>query len=100
MADTPGNRKTSNGAPVKDAAGQYMHDARQAGAECLAAALDYLALGWSALALCPPDHVAVGKAHGKHCKNPGKVPWGLWDDFQDRLPTEDVCKPSGATTRY
>jgi hypothetical protein len=62
--------------------------ARQAGDECLAAALKYLARGWSALADCPPDHAGVGKAHEESCANPGKVPWGPWKVFQARLPTE------------
>jgi hypothetical protein len=59
------------------------------GAACFAAALHYLRRGWSVLALCPPDHAGVGKAHGKNCKSPGKAPWGPWKDYQARLPTED-----------
>ena len=58
------------------------------GERCLAAALDYVRRGWSALAICPPDHVGVGKVHGGQCSSPGKAPWGLWKEFQDRLPTE------------
>ena len=70
-----------------------MNDAaHRAGQECLLAALDYLARGWSVLGLCPPDHVGVGRAHGKSCTEPGKRPWpneGRWKEYQDRLPTED-----------
>jgi putative DNA primase/helicase len=71
-----------------DAAGDYHRQSLQAGAECLAAALDYCDRGWSALAVCPPDHMGVGKTHAKSCKHPGKAPWGPWEDFQERLPTE------------
>src|SRR5262249_11884660 len=65
---------------------------RQDGHECLAAALDYLALGWSVLAVCPPDHVGVGSTHAKKCKNPGKAPWGEWKTYQSRLPTEEEVR--------
>lgn len=56
---------------------------------CLAAALDYLERGWSALALCPHDHVGVGKAHALSCGSPGKVPMGPWAIYQKRLPKPD-----------
>lgn len=56
---------------------------------CLAAALDYLERGWSALALCPPDHVGVGKHHAQTCGSPGKVPLGPWAVYQKRLPKPD-----------
>lgn len=62
------------------------------GEECFAAALELLSHGLSVLALCPPDHVGVGKTHAKHCKSPGKAPWGEWREFQDRLPTEDEIR--------
>jgi putative DNA primase/helicase len=52
------------------------------GAECLAAAIDYLRRGWSPLALCPPDHVGVGKEHAKSCGSPGKRPWHTWKERQ------------------
>ncbi len=61
------------------------------GAACLAAALEFLRLGWSPLALCPPDHVGIGrvvKDHGKTCGSPGKRPWHTWKEFQNRRPTE------------
>jgi len=63
----------------------------------LAAALDYLARGWSVLPLCPHDHVGVGKAH-RGCGSPGKRPFfpdrpdgsqGEWKEFQTRLPTAE-----------
>jgi hypothetical protein len=71
-----------------DAAGQHHRDALADGAACLEAALAYRARGWSALAVCPTNHSAVGKTHARECKNPGKAPWGTWKQFQDRLPTE------------
>ncbi len=60
------------------------------GEACLAAALSYLSMGWSVLALCPPDHLMGPsfKGHAKDCKSPGKAPWHRWGEFQDRLPTE------------
>src|SRR5262245_12292588 len=57
--------------------------------------LSYLRRGWSVLPLCPPDHVGVGLANrnrGKKCKNPGKVPWISWGEYQDLLPTEDEIR--------
>jgi hypothetical protein len=73
---------------MTDPAGASLRAAQQAGAECLKAALYYLKQGWSALAVCPPDHAGVGKSHGQHCDSPGKAPWGPWKEFQTRLPTE------------
>jgi hypothetical protein len=58
------------------------------GRRCLAAALLYLARGWSVVPLCPPDHVGVGREHGRKCQSPGKVPLVLWDEYQVRPPTE------------
>jgi hypothetical protein len=58
------------------------------GRECLQAAIRYREMGWSVLAVCPPDHAGVGKTHGQNCLSPGKAPWGPWKEFQDRLPTE------------
>jgi hypothetical protein len=66
-----------------------------AGQACLEAALYYLSLGWSVLPLCAPDHVGirtVAPRHSKSCQSPGKVPWILWKEFQDRLPTEQEVK--------
>jgi hypothetical protein len=67
-----------------DDRGQRVADGR----ECFQAAIQYRALGWSVLAVCPPDHAGVGKTHGQKCGSPGKAPWGPWKEFQDRLPTE------------
>jgi AAA domain/Bifunctional DNA primase/polymerase, N-terminal/Primase C terminal 1 (PriCT-1) len=59
--------------------------------ETLDAALALLARGWSILALCPHDHVGVGRHHMKTCKSPGKRPWlptkaesaqGEWKEYQ------------------
>ena len=72
------------------------HDQRQSriddGADCLAAALVLLSRGLSVLAICPPDHAGVGKTHAEHCNSPGKCPWGVWKEFQDRLPTADEIR--------
>jgi putative DNA primase/helicase len=75
-----------------DPAEEAFREGQRAGAECLEAALAYLARGWSALAVCPPDHVGVGKTHARKCKHPGKAPWGPWKEFQGRLPTEDEIR--------
>jgi hypothetical protein len=66
----------------------YQEERVAEGRACLEASLAYLALRWSSLGLCPPDHVGVGKTHGKNCTNPGKVPWGDWKRYQTQLPTE------------
>jgi putative DNA primase/helicase len=78
---------STNAAKSNDTAADYLTAARQAGRECHAAARDYLSRGWSALALCPPDHTGVGKTHGQHCTSPGKAPFGPWKKFQTELPT-------------
>src|SRR5438094_133742 len=44
--------------------------------------------GWPALALCPPDHVGVGKKHAKTCDSRGKMPLVRWKGYQERLPSE------------
>jgi hypothetical protein len=62
------------------------------GTACLEAALEYLAFGWSVLALCTPDHVGMGKAHSDRCGSPGKAPWHTWKELQDRLPTEEEVR--------
>jgi hypothetical protein len=84
--------KTNTDNPRSGTVDAYTAAALEAGAECLAAALDYLARGWSALAVCPPDHVGVGRTHGRDCKSPGKAPWGPWGEFQRRLPTEEELR--------
>jgi hypothetical protein len=55
---------------------------------CLAAALGYLRRGWSVVPACPPDHLGVGKAHGRRCTSPGKAPLVAWKQYQDRPPAE------------
>jgi putative DNA primase/helicase len=73
---------------TSSSATDYLHQRRADGAACLEQARRYLReLGWSVLAVCPPDHLGVGKTHGQHCQSPGKAPWGPWKEFQDRLPT-------------
>lgn len=59
------------------------------GEACHQAAIDYLARGWSAIPLCPWDHVGVGKEHGRRCKSKGKAPLVSWTTYQERLPTRD-----------
>jgi hypothetical protein len=77
---------------VKDNAAAYDNAARSAGQACKLAALRYLSKGLSALALCPPDHVGVGKDHVKQCKSPGKVPIGSWKDQQTTLLRPEQLK--------
>jgi hypothetical protein len=86
------NPQSNNGQAVTDAAGLAHRKALVAGQECFDAALEYLALGWSVLAVCPPDHVGVGAKHGRDCDSPGKAPWGPWTEYQDRLPTEEELR--------
>jgi hypothetical protein len=40
------------------------------------------------LALCPPDHVGVGREHGRQCRRPGKSPLVRWRPYQNALPSE------------
>ena len=62
---------------------------------CLLAALNYLRRGWSALALCPPDHSVLGAEHAASCSSPGKRPLGAWKDFQRRQATpEELMRAS------
>jgi hypothetical protein len=75
-----------------DHAGDYFRERQADGRACLEAALDYLARGWAALAICTPDHVGVGPTHGKQCNHPGKAPWGPWKDFQTQLPAEEELR--------
>jgi hypothetical protein len=77
MTHSTGSSRTSQAA-AGDAAADHLAAARGAGAECLAAALRYHARGLAPISVCPPDHLGVGKTHGKKCKNPGKAPWGAW----------------------
>ncbi len=62
------------------------------GAACLEAALAYLAAGWCPIPLCPPDHVGVGREHGRTCDHPGKAPLvAAWTSFA-ALPTPDEVR--------
>jgi hypothetical protein len=62
-------------------------EANAAGAECLAAALDYRRRGWPPTCCCPPDHIGVGRRHGQTCKSPGKAPMHTWKQYRQALPT-------------
>jgi hypothetical protein len=75
---------------MSDRAQEHFDEGNKIGAECLAAALDYLRRGWSPLCLCPPDHLGVGKAH--RCTSPGKRPLTDWKAYQDRPPTEQEVR--------
>src|SRR5262249_25469779 len=77
-----------NGRSVLDDQDQRLRD----GADCLAAALDYLARAWPVLSLCPPDHVGVRLVGHTHCDSPGKAPWHRWAEYQSHLPTEDEVR--------
>jgi hypothetical protein len=55
---------------------------------CLEAALEYLAMGWSPIPICPPDHEGCPKPHVNTCKRPGKQPLIEWKTYQERLPSE------------
>ncbi len=66
----------------------------------LETALEYEALGWSVLTLCPHNHVGVGRSH-RGCDSPGKRPFfpakaeeaqGAWKEFQTRRATPDELR--------
>src|SRR5262249_15879192 len=76
----------------QDRAGDHRRQRLADGASCLEYGLRYLQLRWAVLAVCPPDHVGVGKQYGQGCTSPGKAPWGEWKIFQERLPTEQELR--------
>jgi len=84
-------RKNTQAEPP-DPAADHRRQRLADGASCFEQGLRYLKLGWSVLAICPPDHMGVGRGHGQNCDSPGKAPWGPWKQFQDRLPTEDELR--------
>src|SRR5262249_30923002 len=102
----PQNSKTSimipqfhgrgNDGRATDAAAEYEQQRLADGAACLDRALHYRrVLGWSVLALCPPDHVGVklvSRQHAKTCKTHGKRHWHTWKEFEERLPTEEEIR--------
>lgn len=55
---------------------------------CLAAALEYLQLGWSVIPLCTHDHAGLPGAHEQECTTPGKRPLWPWKQYQERRPSE------------
>lgn len=59
---------------------------------CLVAALAYVARGWSAIPLCPPNHKGVPDEHDASCTSPGKAPPWPWKTYQERLPKEPELK--------
>ena len=69
------------------------HQARlTVGQACLEAALDFLTRGIAPTCCCDPDHVGVGRQHGKECKSPGKAPMHPWTDLQTRLPSPEEVR--------
>ncbi|HZZ77893.1 MAG TPA: bifunctional DNA primase/polymerase, partial [Gemmataceae bacterium] len=80
----------------QDAAARHVQQREADGEACLEAARFYLSLGWSVLALCPPDHVGMDKYHVENCENPGKRPIGKWKRYQDELPTEEELRAKWA----
>jgi hypothetical protein len=73
--------------PTCDEASRYVAEQLAIGKECLAAALDYLARGWSPVPLCHPHHHGNGKEHCEKCGSPGKAPLVCWTEYQDRRPS-------------
>ena len=67
---------------------------------CLQAALAYRQRGWSALALCPPDHRGVSSQHTQLCQRPGKTPLWTWKAYQDRLPKEPELRTYWSRNPY
>jgi hypothetical protein len=64
------------------------HEARiAAGQACLEAALQYLTHGFAVTCCCDPDHIGVGRTHGKQCTSPGKAPMHPWKALQTHVPT-------------
>jgi hypothetical protein len=59
---------------------------------CLAAALQYLELGWSVIPLCTFDHADIPDAHAQECKTPGKRPLWPWKQFQEKRPSESQIR--------
>jgi hypothetical protein len=53
---------------------------------CLEAALGYLARGWAAVPLCPPDHAGCSAEHVAGCPRPGREPAVPWLAYRRRLP--------------
>src|SRR5262249_10895306 len=42
---------------------------------------------------CPPDHVGVGREHGKNCDSPGKAPLHSWKELQNperRMTADEI----------
>jgi hypothetical protein len=53
---------------------------------CLEAALAYLARGWSAIPLCPPDHAGCSAEHIARCPRPGQQPVVPFQAYRRRRP--------------
>jgi hypothetical protein len=54
--------------------------------QCLDAALEYLARGWCAVPLCPPDHAGCSTDHIARCAHPGAEPVIPCQAYRRRLP--------------
>ena len=59
---------------------------------CLAAAIDYLKLGWSVIPLCTHDHAGVPGVHQKECTSPGKAPLWPWKQSQEKAMSESALR--------
>ena len=59
-------------------------------------------MGWPVLPLCPPDHVGVGREHGRTCKSRGKAPLVRWKEYQERFPDRagELARLMGAVSTY
>src|SRR6516165_6010706 len=59
---------------------------------CLAAAIEYLKIGWSVVPLCTHDHASVPVAHQQECTSPGEWPLWPWKQYQEKAMTEAALR--------
>jgi hypothetical protein len=76
-----------SGEPVKNLE-DHRRSATLKSNSCREAALEYLAMGWSPIPLCPHDHKTTGKeglpkGHADKCKSPGKAGPCPLSDYAD-----------------
>jgi Bifunctional DNA primase/polymerase, N-terminal len=63
----------SNENPIVPPSGDKHNKDGGAGNTLLEAALDYHALNWAVIPICPPDHAGLDERHTDGCNHPGKV---------------------------